>query len=257
MTHRSVARFTSLLAFTAAFLSGGCETNILFPTPDLPSQSVIATSGPLEPNSRANYVFTLDVGATTQVTLAGAIASSPLRSVFPRLSVYLGFWIDNECLDLEGGQTIPRFSPVLQRQLPNGTFCVGVEDTEGALTEPVDIVVRITAPILLETGGLPGTTTFASSITPGGAATRTIDASKAGTVQLTLTSLSPATTAGFGLGVWSSVDNTCKLARALVTSPGSAPQITEPVEAGTYCVTVFDTGAFSGLQNFSVNIAHP
>jgi len=105
-----------------------------------------------------------------------------------------------------------------------------------------------------------GTEVFASFITAGGTASHTFTVAQAGTISLTLTSLTPASTVGLGVGVTGGTGLTCSLSRSVDASPTSdaTPQLAEAVDAGTYCVQVFDPGTVTapGTQ-FSVTIEHP
>jgi hypothetical protein len=63
---------------------------------------------------------------------------------------------------------------------------------------------------------------------------------------------------GVGIGIPGASTSICSLSVSLNATAGSTPQITVPVDAGTYCVEVYDAG---GLQApgaaFSMTIAHP
>jgi hypothetical protein len=169
----------------------------------------------------------------------------------------LGQWNGTECATLEETDTAPRLTAALHRQLEAGTYCASVIDF-GSLTEPAGIVLRIVAPVLINTGGTPGTEIFQSTITPGGASSRTFEASSAGIVQLTFAGLTPNTgEMGFGLGLLAVDGSGCKLAHIVRAVPSASPQISLRVDAGDYCVRLFDVGNLTGHQAFSVKIEHP
>lgn len=103
----------------------------------------------------------------------------------------------------------------------------------------------------------PVTDTFASLLARGGATTRTFVVSSAGTVKVTLSTLgNGAATAGVSLGL-PATSAPCSPSVTVITGPGSTPQIQAPVEAGTYCAQIFDTGTLKEDTAFSLTIEHP
>ena len=85
----------------------------------------------------------------------------------------------------------------------------------------------------------------------------------AGTVNLTLASVTTAATPGtslnlpLGLGLGTPVGTDCNLTQQTTTAPGLVPQLTaSSVAVGTYCVKVFDVGRVTVPVNFAVRIDH-
>jgi hypothetical protein len=103
----------------------------------------------------------------------------------------------------------------------------------------------------------PATETFASTLTELGTATRSFVASKSGTVTVTLTSVTPSVVVGLALGIANSNGTGCSLSMSKNTLPGSVPQFTTAVDAGDYCVTIYDVGNLTGQVRFSVTLVHP
>lgn len=257
MRKRSSLRFALLPAVAAVVLSVGCENAVTLPTPPDQTQGYDVYFGPLDPGGRSVYLVTLDQATTTQVMLAGVVLDNPFRSVNQALTVSFGGFDGTQCTDLEAVETTPRFTAAIQRYLPAGTHCVTVADTGGRLTEPVGVILRVVAPTILQTSASPGTDVFASVITPGGRATRSVEASTPGTINVTLTSLSSNVAAGLALGIPATDGSGCQLAKVVTATPGSSPQLSVPVDAGFYCMALYDIGNFTGVQNFSVTISHP
>lgn len=242
----------------AVFLNGACGNDPTAPTPNLPNPALEVFTGPMDPGGLNTYLFTLQTPSTVQLMLAGVVIGEPLRSISPALRVQLAQWNGTECAPLESIDVEPRMTAALHRRIDPGTYCAVVSDPNHVLTEPVGIVMRAVAPVLISTGGSPGSATFTSTITPGGMSTRTFEASHAGDVNITLTNLSPAVgTAALGIGLLATDGSGCKATRIVRTAPGASPQITARVDAGDYCVLVFDDGAFVDGQSFSVKIDHP
>ncbi len=104
----------------------------------------------------------------------------------------------------------------------------------------------------------PYSEVFASSITAQGTASRSFNALGAGEMTLTLTSTTPANISlGLGVGIPRDDGRGCHLARAVTTTAGATPQIAMPVEAGAFCIQVYDTGDVTPQAGFSVTLMHP
>ncbi len=80
----------------------------------------------------------------------------------------------------------------------------------------------------------------------------------AGTVTVTLTTVGPpVVSVGLGIGVPGG-GASCNLSMAVGSAaPATTPQISVPVDAGTYCVQVYDVGAVPDHINFTVSVTHP
>src|SRR5262245_39079142 len=113
-----------------------------------------------------------------------------------------------------------------------------------------------TTPTPTPTG--PTTSIFASRLTPNGAVSRSFGVTTAGTVTVMLTNAAgPTTVVGLGIGVPTTGIAKCALSTAIRTASGTTPQISTPVDAGTYCVTVYDLGTLTTPIDFSVTLVYP
>jgi hypothetical protein len=111
-----------------------------------------------------------------------------------------------------------------------------------------------TAPTVVES---PVTVTFASNLYPKGTVTRLLTAAQAGTITLTLDSLAQDVAVGLALGLSRSDGAGCYGTITVEATAGSAPQIASPVDAGNYCVSIYDIGNISAPATFSITIVHP
>lgn len=102
----------------------------------------------------------------------------------------------------------------------------------------------------------PTSFTFATSFTARGSATRTFDQVVAGTVTMTLTSVTPDVPLGIGIGIPGTAGGACNLTRAEVTRAGTSPQLTLRADPGTWCVRVWDAGAVVELVSFSMRVTY-
>jgi hypothetical protein len=107
----------------------------------------------------------------------------------------------------------------------------------------------------------PSTTTsfaWSSALIPGGAASHVFLAGKSGTITVTLTSIGPPSMAvGVGLGIPNPGGTGCNLTTAVNTGPGSSPQVSASVEAGSYCVRIYDLGTLTTPLGFFITIVYP
>lgn len=103
----------------------------------------------------------------------------------------------------------------------------------------------------------PVTESFSSQLAVGGSASRSFTAAKAGTATVTLTSAGTSTTkVGFGIGVPDTLGSGCLFTRSNeAATAGTAFSL--PVDAGTYCVRIFDTGTLTSSILFSITIVRP
>jgi hypothetical protein len=103
-----------------------------------------------------------------------------------------------------------------------------------------------------------GTDTFASLVTPGGTAAHTFPVDTAGTITMTLTSVTPPIPIGLGIGIPGQDTSICSLSQSVETTAGATPQLTIAVDPGTYCVQIYDSGHVTDPgASFSVTIVHP
>ena len=101
------------------------------------------------------------------------------------------------------------------------------------------------------------TLTFSSALVAGGASSHAFVVSKAGTITVPLASLGAAGPVGLGLGIPNPSGTGCNLTMAVTTSAGANPQLTAAVEAGSYCVRIYDIGRLADSVGFAITIVHP
>jgi len=104
----------------------------------------------------------------------------------------------------------------------------------------------------------PTTDTFNGSLAPNSSVVFTFSVGTSGSVAVTLTAVSPATTGPLGLGVGPSSNGTCTIANATSgATAGGSPQLSATENPGTYCVKVSDAGTLVTTSNVTVTVAHP
>ena len=110
-----------------------------------------------------------------------------------------------------------------------------------------------------------GTDTFTSFLAIGGSSVHTFSVTQAGTIDVTLTAVTPGAVVGLGVGVPNASGSGCSLTNSLdasaavpdATTGATTPQLTIPSVVGTYCAEVYDSGGLGGVgRTFSVTITH-
>jgi hypothetical protein len=102
----------------------------------------------------------------------------------------------------------------------------------------------------------PVTETFASMLTAGGASSHSFALTQAGTITVTLTSVTPATRVGVGIGIAGGAPS-CSLTRSAVVDVGGSVQLAANADPGTYCAEIYDPGTVADQVAFSMTVEHP
>ena len=101
----------------------------------------------------------------------------------------------------------------------------------------------------------PVTVTWTTILVPRGSASRTLTVTQSGTVSITLQSA--PVPVGLGLGVPQANGSGCRTTLSTTASPGPSPQLSAPVEQGTYCVIVFDVVGIVEPVTFLATVVQP
>jgi len=102
------------------------------------------------------------------------------------------------------------------------------------------------------------TDTFNGTLAPNGSLVFTFSVATAGNVAITLTAVSPATTASLGLGVGPSSNGNCTIANSTSGAiAAGSPQLSAMENPGSYCVKVSDPGNLVTTSTVTVTVAHP
>jgi hypothetical protein len=256
----SLRRFGSLAAaaLMAWSMSACGSSRPLGPTPVLPTDTTILFSNTLEVGGRSFFSFIIDQRRGVHVTFASTMVDVSGSATPVSLAVGLGTPSGTDCSLTNPASTMaPGLTAQIQIELDPGTYCVRVQDP-GTMSRSLTFAVRINVlagPVGLPT---PGSDIFATSLAVQGATSRSIEASQAGVIVLTLQGLGAgASQLGVGLGIPRADGSGCFLTQSLVASPGGAPQLALSVERGQYCVRVFDPGTLANPVAFQLKIDFP
>jgi len=99
------------------------------------------------------------------------------------------------------------------------------------------------------------TDTFTGTLATGGVDLHNFTVAQAGTVTVTLTSVSPQGTITVGLGLGQPSGTTCTLFSTDETARmGSVEQGT--IDVGSYCVEIYDLGNVQGSDTYAITVNH-
>ena len=215
-------------------------------------------TGSLAPQGSSFYSFTVTTAETVSVSLASLTAggTGPASSSVIRLGV--GVPLGTDCSVDNSVDTAAGLTTQLTASVNPDVHCVRISDI-GNLTGPMNFTIRIGHNVAPSSSNpTAATDTFASFLAIGGSSAHTFPVSNSGSIIVTLTGVIPSFSIGVGIGIPGSPTPSCILSSSLTTIAGTAPQISVPVDAGTYCVEVYDAGMLSDPGvSFSLTIAHP
>ncbi len=104
--------------------------------------------------------------------------------------------------------------------------------------------------------------TFTGTLAVGGSAAHPFSASKTGEISAKVTALSPASNSFVGL-IWAQAasDGNCGGNIGVLQQNNFAqvnvPAVSGQILSGRYCLFVYDSGAFTVPQTYSVQVSHP
>lgn len=249
----------ALAPFVAWTLSGcGSSRPIGGPSVVEPTDSTLLFSDTLAVGGRTFFSFIIDQRREVHVTLASTMVDIAGPATPVPLKFGLGTPSGEDCVVThQAGTVAPALVPQIQVELNAGTYCARLQDP-GTMSSPLTFAVRIRVVAGRSALPTPGTDIFATSLAVQGATSRTIEASQAGVIVLTLQGLGAgASQLGVGLGIPRADGSSCFLTQSIQASASSTPHLAASVEAGQYCVRVFDTGTLANPVAFQLKIDFP
>lgn len=135
-------------------------------------------------------------------------------------------------------------------------------------------IARVIAVLLVTAGGAAcgetatspsstfGSETFSGTLPVKGSSFYSFSVGVAGPVDITLASITSGTppqpsAVPVGLGFGIPAGEGCGLMTSTTTASGLTAQISSTVNAGIYCVSIYDTGTLAAAANFAIRIFHP
>jgi hypothetical protein len=100
------------------------------------------------------------------------------------------------------------------------------------------------------------TETFNGVLSAGGVATHAFNVTQAGTLDATVTSISPQSSITVGFGVGQVATTGCALI-SFTESGHVGTDLSGTINPGSYCVTIYDVGNVQGSVNYTLTVVHP
>jgi hypothetical protein len=251
---RSASRIRRNIWIALLTVCSACHSSATAPTTTTPDTSTAAVFvGTLDPGGTATQSFTAQAAASLKLTLASvaADANQPLASA---LELGVGTLSGSDCVVSTTQRAAPSLMAQVTGTVPAGAFCVVVSDPDAALPATITFALGVVTGSRTSQVTAPGASTWTTNLNTGGSVTRSIPTSAAGTLSVTLDSLSYANgQLGIGLGI--PVTGGCAIAR--VSVGGASTTISAPVDSGEFCVKIFDAGRTTGIVNFAATISYP
>jgi hypothetical protein len=228
--------------------------------PSTPAQTPVTTSftGTLAAGGSQVQTFALASSGTVNVTLA-SLTTATGDVVDTSVSLAIGTASGSGCTPTSTVSASPALKAQLSPSLSSGNYCVRISDT-GGITEPLGFAIRIVSFPITATADPNVVDALVTNLPVGGFAARTFFAAKGGTINVTLSSVSPSAALGIALGI-DIGGGGCRLSKLVTADPGTEPQLSMPSDAGEYCVKVIDVGNLAALTRgtvpFTMTVAHP
>ena len=226
------------------------------PLTDLSIARVELFQGTIGPGGTAFYSFNVLADRGVAMMLASMVDATGAPVDVPMV---LGFGVPQGtgCGVTRSITTRVALQAQIFNGTPIGTYCVNLADA-GELRGTVTFSIRIRQEPDPQADPAPATVTFASQVAPGGVTARSFIASRPGTVEVTVESVSPSSARlGLGIGIPRIDGAGCVPMRTLEITNGSGTVFTVPVDLGTFCARVFDLGTLGAPASFSIRIVHP
>ena len=101
------------------------------------------------------------------------------------------------------------------------------------------------------------TDTFNGALVPNGSLVFTFSVTKAGSVDVTLKAVTPATTGPLGLGIGPASTGSCTISSSTSgVTAGGGPHLSATENPGNYCVQVIDAGSLATMSTVTVTVKH-
>lgn len=245
------------IAVGAAGCNGSSSSTPTTPTTTAATSSTQVFSNDSTPGDTPVHAFTLPSTAPLHLTFGSLTDSTTGRPLGSAVTFIYG--VPNAdgtvCTPLASRSTTAALTAQFNVTASAGNFCVGLRDT-ASVPASFHYAIRIVYGTPTD-GTSAGTADYASTVVPTGSTARTFLASAAGTATVTMVSLSPASVSalGLGLGFQRNDASGCEIASAITATSGAALSL--PLDAGKYCVKVFDPGTLTGPAAFTIRIVYP
>lgn len=210
--------------------------------------------GTIEPRGFVFAPFTIGETSVTRLTFASlTVPGSDMVDATP-LTLSVGSPVGESCISSSSIVTSAALAAQTTLSLGPGAHCVSLADENGLLAAPMQFALRVVAGET-DTSTMPGTNTIVLALPLGGSTSRPFTTSAPGTASLFL-SQEATEPVGLGLGIPRADSTGCFVGASMVTASADAV-VSTAVDAGRYCVKVFDPGTRSVQSSVSMTLARP
>ncbi len=240
-------------------LAAGCDTPPAVPTSPTTPAATSATqvfSGTLAPGDTPLFDFTVPATAALHLTF-GSLTDAAGMPIAAGVTLVFGLQpaTGDGCDLLTRVPVTAQLKAQINVTVSAAAYCVGLEDTSG-VPGSVNFSIRAiygTPSDATSSGTIP----YSSVLLPGGSTVRSFDAAAAGVATITMETFAPASvsTLGLGLGFPRNDGSGCEISQSTIVTRGQ--EFSMPMDAGRYCVKVFDPGTLTGQASFVLRILHP
>jgi hypothetical protein len=249
-----------LAALLAASAVTACGSTISTPSPSslaALTDTTMLYADKLAAGGSSFFSFATSKTQLVNINLASTMVGPTGPAAPTSLRMGLGVPSGTDCTLSEPAILVaPALTAQIAKSLPPGTYCVRVSDP-GAVPDDFRFAARIVLDNEIPTRSSPATELFATSLAVGGTTARTLSASEAGVVQLSLQALDGASAVGIGIGIPRVDGSGCFLTQSVVVSPGAGTHLAASVARGDYCAAVFDAGTLTKPVTFALQIVRP
>lgn len=253
-------RIFPVFLLVAALSAAGCSSGSTPTTPTTPASSSTSftqvMAGTITAGTPIFHSFSLPSTAPLHMML-GSLTSPTEAPLGSTVTLIYGITAADgvSCLPLTKAPATAALKAQINVTASKGEYCLSMENLE-SVPDGSLYSIRVIYGTPTEDKAA-GDITYNSSVLPGGTTSRSFPAAIDGVATVALDSITPASARNIGLaiGFQRNDGSGCNVTYAYVASPGFSTSV--PVDAGKYCVKMFDPGTFTNTTVFSVRINHP
>lgn len=253
-------RIFAILLLVSGLSAAACNSSSTPPTtPTTPTGATSVTqimTGTITAGTVPFHSFTLPSTAPLHMMLGSLTSPSEAPLGLTVTLVYGVTGVDGvTCQPLTKVQASAALKAQINVTASKGEYCLSMENLD-AVPDGSIYAIRVIYGTPNEDNSA-GVIDYTSSVLVGGATSRSFPAAIDGTAVVQMNDISPAGVPNLGvaLGFQRNDGTGCNVTFAYTAPRGFATQV--PVDAGRYCVKIFDPGTLSNPAGFTMKIIHP
>jgi hypothetical protein len=251
--------FSVFLLFGGVLSAAGCEGSNPPPTtPTTPTATSITQvlTGTIAAGVMPFHSFSLPSSAPLHMML-GSLTTPGEAPLGATVTLVYGVTAEDgvTCQPLKKVSATAALKAQIKVLASAGEYCLAMEDL-GSVPAGSLYAIRVIYGTPSEDSEARNLT-YSSSVLAGGATARSFPAAIDGTSFISMDAIAPASVSSLGVavGFQRNDGSGCHVAMAFTAPRGFQTSI--PVDAGRYCVKVFDPGTLTNTTAFTVTIVHP